>query len=253
VQQIRTLAYTCVNWKYQHYIPLFAHSLLYHNPDMAVEIGVDDSTFLHSRCNEYVREMYDTRFQIHRVQFHFITVNGTVYPMCPNIVRFILPPAYVQEYLFFGDVDMLTLASGITEWELQQMAKDGIPYNNEVRTTSAERLTGQHFVRRRDYFPIPAADLEELAKLKMMNYDETFLYHYTKKRLGVFPGKGNACHHGLHLSPNQPLNLGLEWKRAWMAYRGAPEFKTLELLLCPEAKAYVDKIDKFYCTEEAPL
>ena len=48
-----TTIYTCCNKKYEHFIPIFVHSILYHNNDVDVEIGIEDD-FL----SEYVENVW---------------------------------------------------------------------------------------------------------------------------------------------------------------------------------------------------
>jgi hypothetical protein len=220
--------------------------MLWHNPDIVVEIGVDNSTFIHSQAIDFIRDIYKDRFHIHKVEWHYIKINEKFYPTCPHIVRFITTPEIKNEYIYFNDVDMLTLEKNITDINIAKMAENGMTYNNIVRPDGV-RMTGLHFTRWDNYYPLE--DFEELAQQGLMGHDENFLCAWMRKKGNVIKS-GFIPQHGIHLCPNQELKMSHRWHDEWMEYRCSEEFKTLEKWFSNRIAYYVRKTDCFMEPED---
>ena len=248
---IRTTFFTCCNKKYQEFVPFFISSILKSNIDSAVEVGVED--IKHSddfqKSIKYLTDLYGDRFILREVKFGNVNINGRSFGSCPNIIRFIEEPTLKNEYIYIGDVDIITLQSNITEIHLDHMNRTGLNYSNIVRPESGDkgwrRMSGLHFAKWYNYYPI--GDFENLAKKSMLGHDEVFLYEIISRRNNIIESDKFRPVHGIHISPNRDISgwgVG-SWIDKWMIYRNSEEFKILEELTSDEMKDNFKKIDNF--------
>lgn len=248
---IRTTFFTCCNKKYQEFVPFFASSILKNNPDSVVEVGVEDMTHSDNFQSsiKYIKDLYGDRFFLREVKFGNMNINGRSFGTCPNIIRFIEEPILKNEYIYIGDVDIITLENNITDIHLKHMSNTGLNYSNIVRPESGDRgwrrMSGLHFTKWHNYYPI--GDFENLAKKSMLGHDEVFLYEVVSRTNNIIESDKFRPVHGIHISPNRDVSgWGVSsWIDKWMIYRNSEEFKILEELTSDEMKDNFKKIDNY--------
>lgn len=232
---IRTTVFSCVNLKYSDYIPMFVYSMLHHNNDVVVEIGVDE--LIESESIQYLKHAFKERFIIYPIEFKRITVNGKSFKTCPHIIRFINEPKTKNDYVFISDIDMITLEQNITDINVKKM---GLNNCNNIVRPQGNRITGLHFSKWNAYYPLDLNFVDD----ELMSHDENFLYEW------VINKKGNAVsgyipQHGIHICSNHKLVTSLRWQREWKQFRGTLGFKFLENLSSERIFSFITQIDNF--------
>jgi hypothetical protein len=253
---IKTNFFTICNGIYKEFIPLFILSHLYHNENCFVEIGVD--TMLKPEILKSLRvinKYFPDKFSINVVNFGPIKLNDVNYQSIPNTVRFFTTPKTKSEYVYISDIDIICLQKELTDIHINNMIKTGLPYSNIVRPKKDElypyqKLSGLHFTKYENYYPIPSHD--DLIKKGLLKLDESFLYELVKKKYPDFNLEETFRPvHGIHVSPNrEPIgkvswNMN-GWKNQWNEFRNTKEFKDLEPTLTKMIKEKIQIIENFY-------
>jgi len=246
-----TTTYTCCDKKYEEYIPIYVHSLLFHNDNLDIEIGVEDLILTEKteECLSYIKLKYPkSKIKIKKVSFGNVNLSDGIYNVCPNVVRFITTPELVNDYVYITDIDIITLQNNFTEIHVKDMEKNGLNYSNIVRQNT-KKLSGLHFSKWSSYYPIP--DFNDMAKQGMLNGDEEFLYQLVSKSNIISDKSTFRPVHGIHMSPNRDINSVLgwglkQWESQWIQYRNSDEFLFLEKLFTEKIKENVAKIDGYY-------
>lgn len=249
---MRTTFFTCCNKKYEDFIPIFLHSILYHNENVDIEIGLEDfnQTKEINDCIQYIRDHYpNSRIEIIKAYFGSRNIENKIYNSCPNVVRFIETPTIKNEFVYICDIDIITLQKNIQQIHVDDMTKNGLNYSNKVRLSNdpAKRLTGLHFSKWENYYPIP--HYQDLIIKGLLGRDEVFLYELVKKRNKISEETTFRPIHGIHISPNRvdPIEWELKkWKKEWIEYRNSNEFLYLEKLFSPKIINYIMTIDQYY-------
>lgn len=190
-----TLAFTCCNRAYEDFAPLFAASVLAHDPNAAVEIGVEDVDLFradHGASWDLVTATFPARACVRAVAWER---EGR--PVLPNTVRFIETPVTESEYVYISDVDFVILEE-IAPLHLEIMRRHEARYSNAVRP-GTKRLSGLHFTERAAHYPLP--DPSELPL--WATGDEEILYEIVKRKgLELHPNVERP-RHGIHISPRR--------------------------------------------------
>lgn len=251
---MRTTFFTCCDKKYEYFIPIFLHSILYHNNDVDVEIGVEDLD-LHKNiidAIDYIKSIYiQSRIELRKVNFGGLVVNNKLYKMCPNVVRFLETPIIKNEFVYICDIDIITLQKNITQLHIDDMNSTGLNYSNIVRSGTDKKLTGLHFTKYNSYYPIP--DYDDLIVDNLLSYDEMFLYQLVKKKNNILETNTFRPVHGAHISTNRdnPSTWGLDqWKTEWIKYTNSEEFLFLKKYFSEEIIESLNKIEKHYDSVE---
>lgn len=246
---MRTTFFTCCNKKYEYFMPIFIHSILYHN-DVDVEICVEDIGNIDKDIIdnlEYIKNIYPkSLIKIRNGNFGFININDKKYKVIPNIVRFLETPIIKNDYVYICDIDIIILDGNIQQKHIDNMALLNSNYSNIVRPNS-NKLTGLHFAKWDSYYPIP--DYSDLIKDGLSNYDEDFLYNIVKKKNDILENATFRPVHGIHASQNRKdINeWGIKkWKNEWIKYRNSKEFMYLEKEINIFLKDIIKKIDDYY-------
>lgn len=240
--------FTCCNGVYKEFIPLFILSNLYHNEEVSVEIGVDETTSNLSKSLDILNLKYKNKFLVRKVTFNRHFVNGELFNFFPNTVRFFTPPVFKSKYVYISDVDIINLQSDICSIHVKNMEKTKLPYSNIVRPTK-NRLSGLHFTPYENYYPIP--EFNDLIKKGVIG-DENFLYELVKKRYPNFNYEETYRPvHGIHVSLNRTpvgkLGWGMSgWKNQWVKFRNSDIFLEIEPTLTEMIKDKIKIIDDFY-------
>ena len=235
--------YTCVNRAYEDFVPLFSHSALYHCPEVAVEVGIQDYgfSFEYLEAVRLIQDAFPDRFKLSQVDFGPYQGFGR----CPNVVRFMGTPQTRNPYIYISDADIITLAP-VLEPMRAALSKSGLSYVNLVRPEipgQPRRLTGTHFSYWDAYYPLP--DFSDLLPRGFLSWDECFLYEIVSRKTRIDPAETFCPTFGIHASPNQPLGGGpLFWSREWRAYRASLGFLELETLFSARIRDLVGKIDR---------
>lgn len=190
-----TLAFTCCDRAYEDFAPLFAASLLGHDPNAAVEIGVEDfDRFLtdHGASWSLVTAAFPSRTCVRNVEW---SRGGR--RILPNTVRFLETPVTESDYVYICDVDYVILGE-IAPAHLEIMRRRRAPYSNAVRP-GTRRLSGLHFTERAAHYPLP--DPSHLPLWTMG--DEEILYEIVKRKGIRLYGGEERPRHGIHISPQR--------------------------------------------------
>lgn len=248
-----TTFFTCCDKKYEHFIPIFLHSILYHNIDVDVEIGVEDLNQDKNivECINYIKSKYEqSRIELRKVSFKPITIRRKDYGLCPNVVRFIETPTIKNDFVYICDIDIITLQKNISQIHINDMDNTGLNYSNIVRPSENKenkRLTGLHFTRWDAYYPIPI--FTDLTIRGYLGHDEIFLYQLVAKKNKILETHSFRPVHGIHMSLNRSdlSEWGIKkWKREWLVYRNSDEFLFLEKLFSTKITDNINKIDDYY-------
>lgn len=245
----RTTFFTCCNKKYECFIPLFIHSILFYN-DVDIEICVEDFEKLENnviKCLEYLKENYkNSKILIRNANFNYFIIENKKYKIIPNIVRFLETPQIKNSFVYLCDIDIITLQKDIQKIHTDYILNNKIDYSNIVRPNS-NRLSGLHFTKWDSLYPLP--DFEDLVKKGMLNHDEVFLYNLVKKKNKINEKLTFRPVHGIHISQNREkiLEWGVKkWKEDWYFYRNSNSFKYLEHFFSELIKEKILKIDNYY-------
>ncbi len=191
--------FTCCNRRYEHFAPLYAFSILHHNADALVEIGVESRSEFLDYCGSelsFILDLYG-RDSVHVREVAWETQSGK--RILPHRVRFMNAPEREARYVYIGDVDILVLDSDILETHRKRMRETGLPYSNSVRP-GTKRMSGLHFSEYRAMYPLP----EFPGIRSATGNDEELLYKIvTRKGLPLPAGDWFRPTHGIHMSPNR--------------------------------------------------
>lgn len=246
----RTTFFTCCNAAYEHYIPIFVHSILFHNDDVDVEVcmeTVDPSTEF-KKAMEYLSSKYPSaKIKLRtRPDFLHVKLGERTFGSCANVIRFIETPEIKNDYVYIADVDIITLERNISEKHIDNMKKLGTKYSNIVRQNLLpKRLSGLHFTEWDAYYPI--LDYFEMATRSLLSLDEVFLYEMVARRQEINETSTFRPIHGIHISPNRDPNEWIQtvaWNDAWKKFRLSDEFLFLEQLYSDKMKEMIRFIDK---------
>lgn len=249
---MRTTFFTCCNKKYENFIPIFLHSILYHNYNNSdIEIGVEDLNLDENiiKCINYIKSIYKNKIELRLVNFNGIEIDNKIYNSCPNVIRFIETPIIKNEYVYICDIDIITLQHNIMQIHVDDMLNTGLNYSNIVRPIQNDnkRMTGLHFTKWNNYYPIP--NFDDLVIQNFLNHDEVFLYKLIEKNNIISEENIFRPVHGIHISLNRPdiETWGIKkWNKEWLEYRNSVEFLYLEKLFSNEIRDTIKKIDKYY-------
>lgn len=246
---MRTTFFTCCNKKYEYFIPIFVHSILYHN-DVDIEICVEDINSIDKGTTniiEYIKSIYPKSVvKIRNGNFGFINIDNKKYKVIPNVVRFIETPTVKNDYVYICDIDIITLQKDIQQIHVNNMNLLNSNYSNIVRPHST-KLTGLHFSKWDSYYPIP--DYSDIIKSGIFSLDEHFLYKIVEKKNTILVNATFRPVHGIHASENrEDINTWeiKQWRNEWLIYRNTKEFQYIGKEINAPLKSIIKKIDKYY-------
>jgi hypothetical protein len=251
----RTTFFTSCNKNYQFFIPIFIHSILFHNNNCDIEVIVDDINLEENinTCIDFICSKYkESNVKIRIGDFNDINLNNKIYKKCPNVIRFIETPSIKNEFVYICDIDIIFLQQNIQDIHIIDMNKTKLNYSNIVRPyidAENKRLTGLHFTKWNSYYPIP--NFDDLIVKLYLNLDEVFLYNLVSKNNKISEKTTFRPVHGIHISLNRedPIEWGLKkWKTQWLNYRNSEEFKLIETYLSDRLLFFIEKIDSYYET-----
>jgi hypothetical protein len=195
------LFFTYADSKYDFFAVPYAYFALRNNPHAQVEICLENVDSFFARQKTAV-DALDRTFP-GRVLFRQAECIKQNKAIVPNTVRFVEVPVTKCEYLYIGDIDLLVF-DDVLKIHLNLMAENSLPFSNILRRehsdSDAPRLSGLHFCKYENYYPLP--DLEGL-DLSLAN-DENVLYEIMRRKGTMVPVDFQIrpeC--GIHMSLNR--------------------------------------------------
>lgn len=227
---------------YQKFALPFIYSALHHNPDICVELLVEDADGLQERFGQALRLIQG------RVGDRFLLRNASsARPGDAPYLRFLETPQLLSRYVYISDVDILILDRNITEWHVANSKKLGLPYSNSMRP-GGERLTGLHFTLREAYYPVP-----DVPRANWRG-DEVLLKQLVEMRGYGLPPEGPRPLHGIHMSPNRAsivqkpgsLSWGLNrrWWDRYVSFASESCWRQLLPVLDAEYQSLIEALEK---------
>lgn len=229
---------------YQHYMPLYAFSVLHSNPEAYIRFVVLDNTLLPEvmlQMEELRAAGYD-RFTV--IQKRRLQIPNFPYDAYE---RFLLDESFFvgYRYAWVGDIDFLIWreSPGLCEREAEIARLDGFCYSNVVRDGLLhDCMVGWHFFEVKPYFALMS---KVISDYKASPYsceglgtaDERLLYHLVKTGIGVREGSDRLVTardgHGIHLGTyrigeHQPLWVRSEpWRSLIQEQIYHPVFRSI--------------------------
>lgn len=195
------LFFTYADTKYDFFAVPYAYFALRNNPHARVEICLEDVQSFFLRQREAVEAL--EKIFPGRALFRQSDVVGSHRNIVPNTVRFVEQPVWISEYIYIGDIDLLVF-DDVLKIHLELIEDNKLPFSNILRREHAEskapRLSGLHFCKYSDYYPLP--DVDDLS-LDLVN-DEHVLYEIMKRKGYMVPIEFQTrpeC--GIHMSLNR--------------------------------------------------
>jgi hypothetical protein len=241
--------FTCADKKYQDFSLLFALSNLYHVKDSVVEIGLEDPESF-TLENRQALSLLDDEFGQGRVILRGARFRIGGRRVRPGAVRFVETPSKC-DFVYISDIDIITLDPTLVDVHIAFMKRRALPYSNSVRRPNSSRMSGLHFARYDDWYPLPA--FEDL--LLQPFYDEQILRIICERK--GFPVQKEEWFrplHGIHVSPNRSPFGGMKngvFKPGWgigrytTAYRrfaDSPIMRELRPLFSERIQCYLKDI-----------
>lgn len=194
------LIFTYADVSYDIFVVPYITFALNSNPGVRVEVAVEDIDDFNNKYKagiEQLKESFGDAFLIRQSKVIEAKIDCT-----PNVIRFIEIPETRAEYIYIGDIDLMILED-VFKTHTQYIKKYELPFSNIIRLpvkNNEPRLTGLHFCRFDQMYPLP--DLSDV-DLKKMN-DEHILYLIMKRKGAMVPESFRLrpeC--GVHLSTNR--------------------------------------------------
>lgn len=190
--------FTYADRKYDFFAVPYAYFALKNNPEAIVEICFEDYLGFLDNQNEAVEllnKIFPDRFLFRQAE-SVEKYKGII----PNTVRFVEKAQREAEYLYIGDIDLLVF-DDVLQVHLKLINDYKLPFSNIIRVKKNEsdvsRLSGLHFVKYSDYYPLPNIDDMDLATVN----DENFLFEcMSRKGIMVPPSFQLRPECGIHMS-----------------------------------------------------
>lgn len=254
---MRTLIYTCCDEKYSHFIPLFCAALLWSNENIDIEIGVSNKSLTENeeKALTFLRKEYPNskiliKYNMFDVDYNKPNIVQATYnqkEMMINTVRFVSEPIIKDTYTYISDIDIINFDKNFYDIHIKNMNENNTFYSNVVRPNSF-RMTGLHFVKTAEYYPVNINDIE-LNKL-----DEQVLYDIMNKTKYICNSLCIRPVHGIHMSPsrNDPAGIdGLGWgarryKDEWNKFKESKIYKNILFSFDSLIIELIKKLENYY-------
>lgn len=240
---MRTLVYTICNTPYERFIPPFVLSNIYFNNDVDVEIGV--SKHILSENTEKMLNIIKNAFPDNKVKIDynaFTEINNTFAQIHDRKVRYgtlrwITQPTLKDEYVYIGDIDIITLEA-FTKWHIDKMKSWDGDYDNIIRSNNAQKMSGLHFAKYNSFYPI---DTKYVTNWEINN--EIILKQLVSAKTAINETLTERPVHGFHLSPNRKM-LNENGKPSWGLGKKNPTWELDEKFKQPFVELVNSKIYK---------
>lgn len=252
--------FTCADRKYEDFSLLFALSNLYHVKDSVVEIGLEDPEQFALENQQALSLLHD-EFGHGRVILRGARFRIDGRRVRSGTVRFIETPSPC-DYVYISDIDIITLDPSLVDVHVAFMKRRDLPYSNSVRVPDPSRMSGLHFARYDDWYPLP--DVEDLIH-RQMSDEQALRVICERKGLHVQQEEWFRPVHGIHISPNRsPLGDTKNGTRipGWgirphaAAYRDfskSPMMQRLRPLFSQRLSGFLDELDRICMSRSAQV
>lgn len=193
------LFFTCATGYYENFVIPYIYFASTFNSGAKFEFIVNDAAIFnakHEKSLQWLRSNHAATVVIRSLP----TLKNK--PRMDNSLRFIIQPSETADLVYIGDVDIM-IFDDIVKWH-KPVFDAGLPYSNVVRTNT-KRLTGLHFTKYSEYYPLP--EIEDLI-IDTPN-DEELLYKIVERKGALYDTaiyntlvRGRPIH-GLHMSLNR--------------------------------------------------
>ena len=249
----RICFFTVATDRWKMFILPYIFSVLYFNKDACLEL-LTRKTDIDPQALGILTGMFRNYFVIRELP----EVEGP--RKIPDAgLRFVLEPNIRLEYTYIGDVDILVLQSGISNYHEEIINASGGYYSNIVRPNNVRRFTGLHVVKTQPYYDATRA-MRETVKCLHGN-DEMLLYEIVEKCIGdprLYPNT-KICEHGFHLSlmrepkidPNNPTKPAWsirnpDYQKTYFELKETPEWKAIYPFFDPEFRDILRRAEEAF-------
>lgn len=196
--------FTCANRKYQDFAILFALASLQHVEGSVVEIGLEDPEGFASD-NKQALSLLEEEFGPGRVILRGARFRFSGRRIPPGAVRFIETPSEC-DYVYISDIDIITLDPTLVDAHVAFMKRRNLPYSNSSRAADRSRMSGLHFARYDDWYPLPFVD--DLLSGQFSD-EQVLRIICERKGFHVQHEEWFRPMHGIHVSPNRSPFAGI--------------------------------------------
>ncbi|MGJ8615487.1 MAG: class I SAM-dependent methyltransferase [Sulfitobacter sp.] len=213
---VTVLFYTSATKHYLPFLPLYVYFAALNNPTAVFEFIVDDADEVEVEYEKPLSYLRGT-LGIQIVLRDSADFGKSVH--LQNTLRFVMEPKTKADFVYIGDIDIMIVQDVM---KIHGPVFDaGLPYSNVVRKNT-KRLTGLHFTRYEEYYPLP--EIDDI--IQETENDEEVLYKIVE-RSGALKlqyqidavGVGRPTH-GIHMSLNRiPIShsaVKLGWGFNWI-------------------------------------
>ena len=226
---------------YEIFVAPFIFFALYSEPRCRVAVGLDEQSQF-DRTNsdeiEWLLSTFPGRVSIERLDF-----SG----LLPNSVRFLRKPELHLPYTYICDVDIF-ITEPFANWHELKLHELGLPHSNVLRDDQL-RLSGLHFTRTADFWPV---DWDPRFQLAVYS-DERLLFDIIKRKNHLPPlTHKDRPVHGVHVSlfnrfPLSDVGWGLSKFRIAQLDEvlGSPLMESFLSVASPSTRALVRTVALF--------
>lgn len=195
---------TVVNKTYQKYIPLFVYFCLKSYPEYGIRILLTEK--LNQNYRDIIKELQKLSNDFKFYEECFAGYSKTGQQL--KTLRWIIDEDYFKGYdnVYIGDIDIFICKEtpSLEKQHLNNCKVFGLPYSNIVRKSDKKRLSGLHFMKKKEYYNIMRSIIEKYSLLlkrgKLNSYgNEEILYNMIEKSNLGFPDSQWRPHHGIHV------------------------------------------------------
>ncbi|WP_346993455.1 hypothetical protein [Alteromonas gracilis] len=141
--------------KYELFVTPYIWFALSTNPESAVEVVLKNKKGFEEKRYEslkLLKKQFGDRFRLTQSTYG----NSNI---IPNTIRFIETPTIKAKHLYIGDIDILVLQN-VMDVHTEIMEVNDMSYSNKIRNKddAKPRMTGLHFCKYDDYYPLPPLD-----------------------------------------------------------------------------------------------
>lgn len=192
-----TLFFTACTEARDFYAVPYAYFCLRNNPTAKVEVAFEDYEAFLRKNAVSIQKLFDIYPSSVTFRQAELMPDSKIRP---DSVRFLEKPIARAKYLYIGDIDLLVLED-VEKVNLDLMERNAIPFSNILRLdragASTKRLSGFHFIRFDDYYPIP--DLSDV-NLQEANEEAVIYEIMSRKGLMVPPNFRSRPECGVQVS-----------------------------------------------------
>ena len=255
----RTLLYNCCDDEYTHFIPFHCAAALFSNENIDIEIGINLNKLTNDEeeAIEKLKKMHPECKILIKYNFYKKTsrrlaiYNGL--KMWSNSVRFVSEPEIKNTYTYISDIDMMILMKNFYNYHINIMNQYGTIYSNWNRDVDRRCITGLHFCKTAEWYPI------DISGLRLDINDEHLLMQIAQKKTSINTQIPRRPTCGLHFSHGQNLKTQLtltkkyvdelnSYKRTFFDFLESKEYACIKATNTTFINNYIDEFKRYYNT-----